>query len=567
MSEYDLVIRGGTVVDGTGIPRYNADLAVKDGRVAVIGGRIPAGGAKEIDASGCIVAPGTIDLHTHYDGQLNWDPYASPASWFGTTSVLIGMCGFGFAPTRPEDRELNMRMMNRIEAIPMDDMRLGMRWDWVSYPEYLDSLDKQGLGINVGSLLPFSPLRGYVLGMLPARERRSVTDRELSEMKQIFYEGMKAGAFGFASNQSGEDHPEDGGFLPSHVASKEEYLGLAEVLSEFGVGQIGWDMGDVKFIHSRQEQRELLTQLMRISGRKMQILPGIDDTEGRLAWIDSSRAEGLPLFIQSTINRNIHVFTLEEYNLFDVYPNWVEPLVGTAQERAVKLRDPANRAAMKRDVEELQHPRAYPDNLQVAEVVHERNKKYEGMTIGELGQAVGKHYLDAFFELALDEDLQTVFKTYSGGRKYEADEERLERLKSPYTHISLSDGGAHIKYRVSSHWPVTLLAELVRDKELVTLEQAHYKMSALPAWIADFNDRGTLRVGAWADIMVYDMEKLGFLYDKFTYATDFPGGEKRVIQWPTGMRNVIVNGTVTFEDNKGTGALPGKLMRSYDMVG
>ena len=175
MAEYDLVIRGGTIVDGTGVPKFKADLAVKDGRVAKISGRISAGGAREVDASGCIVAPGAIDLHTHYDAQLNWDPYASLSGWFGVTSLTIGQCGFGFAPTRPDDRDLNMRMMNRIEAIPLESMRIGMRWDWETFPQYMDSLDKQGLGVNVGALVPFSPVRGYVLGMIPSRERPSVT--------------------------------------------------------------------------------------------------------------------------------------------------------------------------------------------------------------------------------------------------------------------------------------------------------------------------------------------------------------------------------------------------------
>ena len=152
MAEYDLVIRGGIIVDETGIPRFHADLAVKDGRIAKFSGRIPAAGAKEIDASGCIVAPGAVDLHTHYDAQLNWDPYASMSGWFGVTSLTIGQCGFGFAPTRPEDRDMNMnmRMMNRVEAIPFESMRQGMRWDWETFPEYLDSLDRHGLGVNVG---------------------------------------------------------------------------------------------------------------------------------------------------------------------------------------------------------------------------------------------------------------------------------------------------------------------------------------------------------------------------------------------------------------------------------
>ena len=211
MTEYDLVIRGGTIVDGTGSPGYRADLAVKNGRVVKVSGKISPGGAKEIDASGCIVAPGAIDLHTHYDAQIQWDPYASLSGWFGVTSLTIGESGFGFAPTRPEDRDLNMRMMDRIEAIPLETMRKGMRWDWETFPQYLDSLDRQDLGVNVGAMVPFSPLRGYVLGMYPSRERTTVTDAELNQMKEIFYEGMKAGGFGFSLDMNMEDRTEDGG--------------------------------------------------------------------------------------------------------------------------------------------------------------------------------------------------------------------------------------------------------------------------------------------------------------------------------------------------------------------
>ena len=261
MGEYDLMIRGGTIVDGTGVPRYKADLAVKDGRVAMISGVIKAGAAKELDASDCMVAPGAIDLHTHYDGQLNWDPYCTPSGWFGVTSLTIGQCGFGFAPTRPEDRDLNMQMMNLIEAIPIESMRQGMRWDWETFPEYLDSLDGQGLGLNIGALFPFSPLRGYVLGMKEARERTSVMAVELEQMKRLFYEGMQAGAFGIAGNRSAEDHPEDGRYLPSHVASDEEWLTPAEVLGEFNVGHIGWDIGNVPLFNDRPQQHVLLEKM------------------------------------------------------------------------------------------------------------------------------------------------------------------------------------------------------------------------------------------------------------------------------------------------------------------
>ncbi len=557
MPEFDLVIRGGTIIDGTGIPRYRADLGVKDGRVAMISGSINAARSKEIDAGGCIVAPGAIDLHTHYDAQLNWDPYASLSGWFGVTSLTIGQCGFGFAPTKPEDRDLNMRMMNRIEAIPLEAMRLGMRWDWETFPEYLDSLDRQGLGVNVGALLPFSPLRGYVLGMIPARERTSVTEAELDQMKKIFHEAMRAGAFGISADKNLEDRPEDGSWLPSHVASEEEYLALAEVLGQYGVGHIGWTIG---ISDDRAAQRAMLADMVRISGRPLHVVLG--DAEG-YEWLDQVRAEGLPVVAQQGSVPTVAEFKLSEYNLFDYMPNWVQPLVGTGEERIAKLSEDGVRVGMKRDVEERPHPRTDWSRMIVAETAHDRNRKYDGRTIEEIARAEGKHPLDAFLDLALDEDLETEFT-------HPADNPGLDRedlIAHPYTHISVSDGGAHTRFLSNSIWPIYFLSHLVRDREIMTLEQAHQKISALPAWFADFKNRGTLRVGNWADIMVYDLEKLGMLYDKPVFDTDFPGGERRLVQKATGLRYTLVNGTVTFEGADCTGALPGKLLRSYEMVG
>ncbi len=560
MSQYDLVIRGGTIVDGTGIPRYNADLAVKDGRVAKISGRIPAGGAREIDAAGCIVAPGAIDLHTHYDGQLNWDPYASLSGWFGVTSLTIGQCGFGFAPTRPEDRDLNMRMMNRIEAIPLDSMRKGMRWDWETFPEYLDSLERQGLGLNVGAVFPFSPLRGYVLGMLPARERTSVTEAELNQMKELFHEAMTAGAFGISADKALEDRPEDGSFLPSHVASEEEYMGMAEVLSEFGVGHIGWTIGVGYALEEHKVQHSLLTRMMRTSGRPLHVVIGRADVDR--AWASQLQAEGLPLLIQTNCMKFDNEFKLSEYNLFDIMPNWVQPLVGTAQERAAKLRDPATRAAMNGDMGTITDNRSNFAKIRVLEAAHERNRRFDGMNMIQLAEATGKEPLDAFLDLALDEDLETEFLVHIADR---SDEDMAPIIRDPHTHISFSDGGAHTRFSSVSMWPMYFLAHWVRDAGVMSLEEGHYKISALPAWLADFKDRGSLRVGSWADVIVYNQEELGFVYDKPIFANDFPGGERRLIQKPKGLRYTIVNGTVTFEDGVCTEALPGKLLRSYEV--
>ncbi len=559
MPEYDLVIRGGTVVDGTGLPRIRADVGVKNGRVAMVSGRIAAGGAKELDASGCIVAPGAIDLHTHYDAQLNWDPYASLSGWFGVTSLTVGQCGFGFAPTRPGDRDLNMRMMNRIEAIPLESMRQGMRWDWETFPEYMDSLDRQGLGVNVGALVPFSPLRGYVLGMMEARERTSVTEAELNQMKQILHDSMKAGAFGISADKNLEDRPEDGSWLPSHVASKEEFLGLARVMRDFGVGQIGWTIG---ISDDRPEQRDMLAEMVRISGRPLHVVLG--DDEG-YEWLEQMRQEGLPILAQQGSVPTIAEFKLSEYNLFDYMPNWVQPLVGSKEERIAKLSEDGIRDGMKKDVLDRPHPRTDWAQVQVVEVALERNLKYEGLSIADIATAEGKHPLDVFLDIALDEDLETEFAHPADGAG--RDEARAERLSNPFVHISVSDGVAHTRFLVNSVWPVYFLAHWIRDYELMSLEQAHQKMSALPAWFSDMKNRGTLRVGDFADIMIYNMDELGLLYDKPRFETDFPGGEKRLVQKPTGMRYIIVNGAVTFIDNECTNALPGKLLRSYDMVG
>jgi len=558
MAEYDLVIRGGTIVDGTNIPRFKADLAIKNGHVAKISGKIQAAGVEEIDAQGCIVAPGAIDLHTHYDAQLNWDPYASISGWFGVTSISVGQCGFGFAPTRPEDRELNMRMMNRIEAIPLKSMQLGLRWDWETFPEYLDSLDRQGLGVNVGALVPFSPLRGYVIGMREARSRTSVTKAELDQMKQILRDSMKAGAFGFSADKNLEDRTEDGSALPSHVASPEEFLGLSEVLSEFGVGHLGWTIG---ISNNAKEQHTLLAEMMRRSGRPLHVALG-DENDG-YAWAAEAREEGLPVVIQQTSMNPVADFTLAEYNMFDYMPHWIEPLVGSAEERAAKLRNPAAREAMKDDVVARPHSRTNWNTMTVVEVVHERNRQFEGMSLTELGQKQDKHPLDAWFDLAIDEDLQTVFSHHLADRP---DDTLAGRIMNPYSHISLSDGGAHIRYLTISTWPVHFLAYWVRERQLTTLEHAHYKMSAYPAWLSDYKGRGTLRVGDFADIMIYNLDALGMVYNKPTYAHDFPGDEWRRVEKPTGMRYILVNGEVTFKDNTCTGALPGKLLRSYDMV-
>ena len=369
-----------------------------------------------------------------------------------------------------------------------------------------------------------------------------------------------------------EDRPDTGGFIPSQVASDEEHIALAEVLGKFGVGHIGQTIGFGLTPEKRKAARDLLTQMMRISGRPLHIGFGQDDfvsdKEEDDAWVRSAQAEGLPVLLQQVCIMFRTYFKLSEFNSYDYMPNWVDPLIGTADERMAKLRAPGVREAMKKDVEvwPSAEGRTEWDRVKAVQVVQDRNYKYEGLPIKEIAKMTGKHPVDAFLDLALDEGLETEFEIIPPYTE-EAYKARTTQLLNPLVHISLSDGGAHTRFVINTIWPVYWLSFWVRDRGIMSLEQAVYKMSALPAWFADFKDRGTLRVGKWADIIVFNLEELGFEYDKAVFANDFPGGERRLIQKPTGLRYTIVNGTVTFEGNECTGALPGKLLRSYDMVG
>ena len=609
MPEFDKIIRNGTIVDGTGgMPAYRGDIAIKNGKIAMISGRILGSAKEELDATGCIVAPGAIDLHNHYDLQLNWDPYATMSGWHGVTSVAIGQCGFGFAPCKPEDREAAMRLLTRIEAIPLKTMELGLSWDWETFPQWMDALAKKPLGVNVGALVPFNPLRLYVMGLNDSRERVNATEKETKQMQAIVRESMEAGAFGWSSMKTLLNRPDDGRFIPSQVASNEEYLALAEAMAEFGIGSIGWTRGQAERplppgepdlmggagIEAnaatglqfdpvegdvRGEGRDnFLIQMAKASGRPLNY-GGVSYSEAnperykeQLAYLERAHKEGANLFAQASGVQVSPVFELAEYNGFDALPNWIDPFIGTPEERIAKLNTPGVRDKMKQDVGGewtgiggTADVAANWTKMRVVEVRKDSNLQYEGMNIAELAEATGKHPMDAMLDLAIDEDLRTEFSTDpTTGTDPEA---MKEILNHPYTHPCISDGGAHVRYLTVGIWPVNFLTMWARDHEAMSLEKAHYKMSGLPAFIAGFTDRGVLKEGFAADIIVYDLDKLGLQYDSPIYDDDFPGGERRLIQKAKGIRYTLVNGGVTFtEGTVCTDATPGKLLRSYDMV-
>src|ERR1043166_9029291 len=581
MADYDLLIKNGTIVDGLRMPAYRGDIGIRGGK-SVAMGNVQGSATRVLDATGRIVAPGFMDIHTHYDAALSggtkWDPYASLSGWHGVTTVAIGNCGFGFAPVRPEERERAMRRMERTETIPLSCMQAGMRWDWETFPEFLDSLDRGGLGVNAASLVPYSPLRAWVLGNDAARDPKYKTKPEqVAEIRHLLREGLQAGGFGFSASFSMANRDYDGGYLPTHVAPREEFLEMAKVMREFNRGSIEWTMG-----HALQGLgMDFLLELAKTSGRPVNWNAAIYDPPSsntwreQLAWTEKANREAPVLAVNICMPIEFE-FTLETIGLFDQLPAWNEATVGTLAERKAKLADPARRPAMKRDMEKAPtlmpgtSPDGEPgavrvfrwDETFVDDVHLAKNKSLKGRTIGEVAKEQGKHPIDVLLDLSVEENLKAEFAMQGFINN---DEEALTTIiKHPLCLIGASDGGAHTKFLTLGRYPTHFLAHWVRDKQIMTLEEAHWRLSPMLGWAIGTRDRGWLREGMPADIVVYNLEKLRVL--PMETITDLPNNDWRRVQKADGYRYTIVNGVVTFEGQRCTGALPGKVLRSYDMA-
>ena len=572
MAELDLQLRGGTIVDGTRAPRYVGDVGIKDGRITQLGGRVTGTAKRVIDAGGLIVAPGFVDLHTHYDAQIRWDPWCTISGWHGVTSVVLGNCGFGFAPVKPEFRERSMLTMTRTEAIPFDSMKEGMEWDWETIPEYLDSLERADKGVNVIQYMPTASLMTYVMG-LEAAKSRPATDVERKEMQRLLHEGMEAGLCGFSIQRLGPDSVQadfDGSPMVTDTMADADILALAEVLRERDDGfiQITQAEGSIK------KDLAFLETLAATANRPILhnvVIPSRRDPEVHrrpLRWIDRCREKGLPIYAQCATVRAGFAFTLEHWNLYDASPAWRVVTTGTKEEKLEKMKDPALRKALVDEAE------AADRRLQIIQAGVGGNPKflvvqsvngqddlapYVGKSIGEIAEAEGKHPIETMLDLSLAGDLNVEFLGPDRGSNAEF---MAEMISEPYSIPGVSDGGAHTKFFTGGAFTTDFLSWLVRDEQLVSLEEAHYRLSNLPAQAAGFRDRGVIEEGAAADVLVYDIDELAidppWIGD---VAHDLPGGEWRRVQRAVGYKAIIVNGEVTFEDGACTGATPGKLLR------
>ena len=575
MLDYDLHISGGTIVDGTRVPRFKGDLWVKDGKIVKVGGRPDGVSDRVIDATGKIVAPGFIDLHTHYDAQIRWDPYCTTSSWHGVTSVVLGNCGFGFAPCKPDFVERSMLTMVRTEAIPMASMVEGMlpKWDWETIPEYLDSLERAPLGINCIQYMPTASLMTYVMG-LEAAKTRPATPAERKEMQRLLHEGMDAGLCGFSIQRLGPNSTQadfDGSPMVTDTMCDEDILALGAVLAERDEGfiQITQATDDIKadlaFVEKLAEVANRPILYNAIAPARMN--PEIHRRS--LRWVERCREKGLPIFGQTATLRVGFAFTLEHWNLYDASPAWRDITTGTKEEKLEKMADPELRQAVLAEAEEadrrLQAIQAgvggKPERLIVQSVNHQEElENYVGRSLGDIAKEEGKHPIEVMLDLSVQGDLNVEFLGPDRGSNADFMAEMTN--DSPYTIPGVSDGGAHTKFFNGGAWSTDYLRWLVRDEGKVTLEEAHYRMSSLAAHAAGFKDRGVLKEGFAADIVVYDMEELDIEPNWVgDVVHDLPGGEWRRVQRAKGYDHILVNGVETFRSGECTGETPGKLLR------
>ncbi len=564
MPEFDLVVKNGMIVDGTSSPRFRDDIGIKHGRIAKIGRIMPHEATRVIEADGLIVAPGFIDLHTHYDAQIFWDPYLTISGWHGVTSVVIGNCGFGFAPVHKPNAERAMLTMVRTEAIPLASMQAALKFDWETYPQFMDALDRQPKGVNLLPYLPMNPLLGYVMGIEESKTGRMPTDDEHAAMRRILHEAMDAGACGWSAQRLVPNGPSsvqrdfDGSPMNTDVMHDETCAEMARVLGERGEGfqemtLSSWD--------PRQDAKhyELLAE---VSGRP--IMFEVVATQDRfphrhrntLKWLERCRQRGLRVYGQGVTTDAGLSFTFEDWNLFDDSDAWREATTGTVAERREKLGDPRRREALKNQMPRESLVTSYFDEIIITDCTQAANKQLEGLTLRKAAVQTGKHPVDVMLDLAVSEDLKTEFFAPAVNQNMDLMKELIDRSDIPF---GVSDGGAHTKFLTAGRYPTEGIVKYCRERQWLTLEQIHWRLSALPAFCAGFKDRGFLREGAPADVVVYDFNELNVLPIEVVH--DLPGNEWRRVQRSQGYKWIIVNGQVTFENDRCTGATPGKLLR------
>lgn len=566
MERFDLIIQNGTVVDGTGAPRRSADVGISNGRIAKLGNLSDAQAERRLDATGLIVAPGVIDPHTHYDAQIYWDPYCTNSGWHGVTSVVVGNCGFGFSPCKASDRDLYMKMMENTEQVPIDAMREALPWNWESYPEWIESVKALPKGVNIGAFLPLNSLMIWVMGY-EAAKTRPATEEERAEMRRLLNEAMDCGAigFGFSYLQEFNSHKDiDGSPMVTDAMDAEEAYNLARVLAERGEGII---QALVEVGPETARNRLMVEKLAEISGRPVLhtvITPDVrypDRHREILHWLDDVTARGLNIYSQALCFRFMPMaFVVDKYDGWQAEPIFNEfqhPGDGdTIEARVAKALDPDFRDRLASATGLPDHA-CVPDMTLIDAAGSAAFEPYVGKTFTEIGKVMGARPTDVFLDLCAATKLQCEV---SPPRMVPDADVAVEISMHPRVLPGTSDGGAHSKFWAGGQYGTDLIAWLVRELGQVELEAMHHKLSGVPAQALCWADRGTLEVGKAADIMVYDFNEIDVATPTYEIANDLPKQDWRRVARQKGIRWVLVNGRVTFEDQNCTGEIPGELV-------
>lgn len=555
---YDLLLKGGTVVDGTGRPGFAADVAISGDRIAAVDANVAASAAaKVIDARGLTICPGFIDHHTHYDAQVLWDPLVTCSSWHGVTSIIMGNCGVGLAPCKPADREALVGDLVNVEGMSLDVLQRGVQWSWESLGEYLQAIATKGVGVNVGMLVPLSPLRQYVLGA--ESKERGANERELQQLKALFREAMEAGAFGFSTTVLPQHLGFQGRPLPCRLASRDELGALAGILKELGRGCIEIALTRSPGILS-DEEYELLTFLVTHSERPVTWLGLLQKPEAPPdAWKGALQRMApyfdrgyLPLG-QAPCHYKSARFSLQRPFVFGNFDCWKQVFDRPLDEQKRLYASAEFRGAFR---EEMKQPRLFTgqwNNMSVFTVEKPELRPLLEKDLATLGREQGKDPVDCFFDLAIADDLNMQFL-------YEFGHVNKDMITHPHTLVGLSDGGAHADMRCEAGYSTYMLGTVVRDKQMLPLEEAIRRLTSVPAQVFGVPLRGTVVAGMIADLVVFDPATVNC--GKQEAVRDFPGGGLRYIEKSAGIAQTIVNGTVLFADGQAQEALPGRVLRS-----
>jgi len=553
---YDVLIKNGTVVDGVGTPRYQADVAIAGGKIAAIG-KVTDGAKKVIDASDLIVAPGFVDPHTHYDAQICWDPLISCSSWHGVTTVIMGNCGVGLAPCQPKVHDIAAWDLVNVESIPIDVLSKGVTWDWESFPQYMDAAQKRGMGINLGFLAPLTPFRHYVMG--EESMEREATAEETLRIQALLREAVAAGAMGFTTTTVAQHIGYQGRPLACRLASRDELKAYANVLKELNRGVIEVALGDP----AQPNKYELLDFLLTESGRPvtwLAVLSQDDRPEAAMHTLNVAepliKRKGIP---QASCRPLMGQIDLRNPFIFAAMRSWKPAFNKPVQEQKELYRSAEFRAAFRAD---LTRPRLVFsgrwDTIEVHEVSNPALKTLENRTVGDIARERGKDGLDVFLDIALEDDLKTQYIV----PLFNSNEDGVQELiTDPRTMIGLSDGGAHVDMLCDAGYSTYLLGRWVREKEAMTLEYAVQRLTSEPADFFGLRDRGRLAQGLAADIVIFDANTVGS-GKRPEMRNDLPGGGRRLVMPAQGIQATIVNGAVLYEEGKHSGVLPGQVLRS-----